>query len=59
MKPAAALDRGFRLLARPFPPPDEPEVTAARQNREANRLLAACLAKRPGKDAASPDGKGE
>lgn len=36
----AALDRGFRLLARPFPPPDEPEVREARQNREANRLLS-------------------
>jgi hypothetical protein len=48
----AALDRGFALLAR-LPPPDEPEVREVRQNREANRLLSDCLAKRP-RESAEP-----
>jgi len=55
----AALDAGFRLLARPFPPPDEPEVREARQNREANRLFDEFLSKRPGKGATPLDGKEE
>ena len=51
----AAVVKGMRSLQPPYP---EPEVTAARQNREANRMLAASLAKR-GKDRIPPDGKGE
>jgi len=52
------LRRCQKILEPPYPEVEVIAAHEARKIREANRLLAECLAKR-GKDTAPPDGKGE